>query len=278
MGNRKWLGVVLSIVLAILGTFVLIRYVQSAEDRALAEQETVEVLVVSDTIPEGATLEEVALNVSSKRIPVGAQALGSVSDLSEIQGEVTAVDLVPGEQIVNSRFTTLAVLEASKEIDVPADLLQVTVSLSPDRAVGGSLEPGDIVAYLASFDPFEISGAIPEDPDEEPIQIVVNQNQQTLAPAEKPKTPNTTHIILHKILVTNVQIETLPVPEAETAAEEQGVELAPTGNLLITLAAEAPAIEKIVFTAEFGKVWLAREGEEASELDTEIISRGVIYR
>lgn len=277
MGNRKWLGVVLSIVLAVLGTFVLIRYVQSAEDRALADQETVEVLVVSDTIPEGATLEEVALNVSTKRIPVAAQALGSVSDLSQIQGEVTAVDLVPGEQIVSSRFTTLAVLEASKEIEVPADLLQVTLSLSPERAVGGGLEPGDIVAYVASFDPFELSGAVPGEEDPQTVQVVV-QNDQTPTDAAPPKTPNTTHIILHKLLVTNVQIEKLPVPEAETAAEEQGVELAPTGNLLVTLAADAPSIEKIIFTAEFGKTWLAREGEEATELDTGIISRGSVYR
>ncbi|NNL47748.1 MAG: hypothetical protein HKO76_05235 [Acidimicrobiia bacterium] len=276
MGNRKWLGVVLSIVLAILGTFVLIRYVQSAEDRALADQETVEVLVVSDTIPEGATLEEVALNVSTKRIPVSAQALGSVSDLSQIEGEVTSVNLVPGEQIVNSRFTTLAVLESSQEIDVPDDLLEVTLSLSPERAVGGSLEPGDIVAYVASFEPFELSGAVASEEDNETVQVVVDG--QRLATEEKPKTPNVSHIILHKLLVTSVQIEELPVPEAETAAEERGVELAPTGNLLITLAADAPAIEKMVFTAEFGNVWLAREGEEASELDTAIISRGVVYR
>lgn len=278
MGNRKWIGVALSIVLAVLGTFVLVRYVQSAEDRALAGQETVEVLVVSDTIPEGSTLDVVAEKVSTKRVPVSAQALGSVADLSEIQGEVTAVDLVPGEQLVGSRFTTLALLEAAKEIEVPEDLLEVTVSLSPDRAVGGTLQPGDVVAYVASFEPFELSGATPDPEDEEGVQIVIQQEQQTLAPAEKPKTPNVSHIILHKVLVTNVQIEELPVAETETAAEERGVELAPTGNLLITLAVEAPAVEKIVFTAEYGTVWLAREGEEASELDTAIITRGTVYR
>lgn len=275
MGNRKWIGVVLSIVLAVLGTFVLIRYVQSAEARALADQETVEVLVVSDTIPEGSSVEEVAALVATKRVPVAAQALGSVASLDQIEGEVTAIALLPGEQIVASRFVTREALEAAAEFAVPEDLLQVTLSLSPDRAVGGALKPGDLVAYIASFEPFELNGAVPEPDEEQPVQVIV-QAPQILG--ETPKTPNTSHIVLHKILVTNIQIEQLPVAEAETAAEEQGVELAPTGNLLVTLAADAPAIEKIVFTAEFGMTWLAREGGDASEFGTEIVTRNGIYR
>ena len=91
------------------------------------------------------------------------------------------------------------------------------------------------------------------------------------------RTPNSTGIILHQVLVTFVQAEELP---PETSDEETGsgpVGLAPTGNLLITLALDPVDAERLVFTAEHGTVWLAREGPDVDDSPTEIQTRASVY-
>ena len=51
--NRRLIGLVLAILLAAGGTFVLVSYVRGAEDRALAGEQSVEVLVVDRPIAKG---------------------------------------------------------------------------------------------------------------------------------------------------------------------------------------------------------------------------------
>jgi pilus assembly protein CpaB len=262
--------VLISLVLAAVGTWVLVQYVNSADERALEGTETVDVLVVSDTIPEGASIQEVSTRVERQQVPVNAQAVGSVDTLADLQGTVTAVALVPGEQVLASRFVTPQQFSDTQEYAIPDDLLAVTVSLAPTRALGGELTPGDLVAVIASFAPFDINGVEPSqvDPDaEEPTED-----------EELPKTPNTSGIIVHKAIVTNVQVVEVPAEETKESAEAQGVELAPAKNLLITLATDAPNIEKIVFTAEWGTIWLAIEGELAPEEFDQVQSRNLVYR
>jgi pilus assembly protein CpaB len=89
---------------------------------------------------------------------------------------------------------------------------------------------------------------------------------------------STSHVILHKTLVTSVQIERLPTETDREDAQEEGITLAPTGNLLITLALPAPDVEKVVFSAEHGSMWLADEPDAASEAGTAIQTRGSVYR
>lgn len=268
--DRKWIGVAISVVLAALGTFVLVQYVNGADDRALEGQETVDVLVVSDTIPRGSSIAEVGARVEKKQVPVTAQAVGSVGTLSGLQGTVTAVDLVPGEQVLASRFITPQQFLEQEQYELPDDLLAVTLSLSPERAVGGELKPGDLVAVVASFAPFTIDGAEPSD------EQLTEEEIATLDAL--PQTPNSSGIILHKAIVTNVQVEELPAEATEESADLQGVELAPTGNLLVTIATTAPFVEKIVFTAEWGTVWLAIEGELSAEDLDQVQTRLLVYR
>jgi pilus assembly protein CpaB len=208
-------------------------------------------------------------------IPASVQVAGSVASLADVRDQVTAVELMPGEQVTSARFVAPETFEESQEVEVPEGLVEVTVSLSPDRAVGGALLPGDQVAVFASFEPFEANGVIVEgeEGEEGEEEVVAIEGDDTV------KSPNSTHIIIHKVIVTNVQVETLPAEE-ETEGEstdDSGPELAPTGNLLVTLGVDPAQAERLVFTAEFGMVWLGHEDDQASEDGTRIQSRGTIY-
>ena len=279
--NRKWIGVLVSLVLAAAGTWVLVQYVNGADERALEGVETVDVLVVSESIPEGSTIDDVSSRVERVSVPADSQAIGSVDTLAGLEGQVTSVALVPGEQIIASRFITpeqLAQAQA-REFALPDDLLAVTLSLSPERAVGGALEPGDLVAIVASFEPFDLV-SFPVDPGAEGDNVQTPQDlaEELSSDLLDLETPTSSGIILHKAIVLNVQREELPVPADEESAEEQGLELAPTGNLLVTVATESPYVEKIVFGAEWGELWLAAEGELAPDEFDQVQTRSLIYR
>jgi pilus assembly protein CpaB len=259
--KRKIIGVAAAIVLAALGTGVLLVYVGAAEQRALAGEVTVDVLVANDTIPKGTDVAALGSLVRAEKVPSKVRAKGAIADLEaldDLEGEIALVDLVAGEQLVAARFGTQAELVAQTGVQVPAGLLQVTVSLEPQRALGGQVRPGDTVGVLSSFDPFDLDGVVGEDGEE-----------------GASKTPNTTHLILHKVLVTNVQTEGGMASQAEEGDETTPP--APTGNLLVTLAVDAPSIERLVFTAEHGALWLSAEPDDAPEDGTRIQTRGTVY-
>ncbi len=275
--NRKWIGVLVAVMFASFGTWVLTGYVRSAESRALEGQESTEVLVVAEPVPAGLAAEEMANKVAAELIPAKVQAPGSVASLDQIAGMVTAVDLVPGEQLLATRFVAPEVFAEAEAVEVPEGTVEVTVSLSPERAVGGALRPGDLVAVFASFEPFELDGVEPT--EETPAVEVQDVSQDPAAPDEpaSPKTPNTTHLVIHKVVVTNVLVEQLPATDATDDTAETDVALAPTGNLLVTLAIDPANAERLVFTAEFGTIWLGQESETADESVTRIQTRNTVY-
>ena len=276
---RRAIGIVGAIAVAALGTLLLVGYVRSAEDRALAGEELVEVLVVDQPIPQGMPASLLSDAVRVERVPLKVRAEGGVSDLAALSDLVAATDLVPGEQIVASRFATAESLSEHARIEAPPDTLEVTITLSPERALGGQLVPGDVVAVIASFDPFDLNTFEPSDlgPGEviNPSEIFLGTSGGEGASAIR--SPAATGLILHKVLITSVQAEQVPRAAVEDLPEDAPA-LAPTGNLLITLAGPADAVARIVFTAEHGFLWLAAEGPDVPDTATSIQTRSTVYR
>lgn len=279
---RRWLTVGGAVVLAAVGAILLITYVQGAEERALEGQTMVSVLVVTEPVEKGTTAADLSDFVEERELVQDSVAEGAVSDLGDLTGLIAAVDLVPGEQVLLSRFETPAEATVATRIEVPPELLQATVAVPPDRAVGGRLVPGDLVAVVASFEPFDLGAVEPGDAESledalDSIIVIPGQPGTEDQPANSLtlKTPNSTKIIIHKVLVTGIQVEEAPRETTDGVAAT--VEFAPTGNLLITIAATAEDIEKIVFTMEHGSIWFALEDPDAPVTETDIRTRGNIY-
>ncbi len=142
---RRILAVLVALLCAVLGAVVLVRYVQAADERALAGEETVPVLVVDSEIPEGAGGEEVAGRVSVVDVPARLTTPDSVSDVTALTGLVTTASLLPGEQVRRDRFADPASLLPPGTAAVPVGMVEVSVSLDAQRAAGGALEAGDRV-------------------------------------------------------------------------------------------------------------------------------------
>src|SRR5687767_13647650 len=146
--RRRFVGVAVALVLAILGTTVLMSYVAGARERAVAGGKLVEVLVVKQDIPAGTPASAIAGMVQVTRVPNGAKATGTVSDLSQLGARVASAPLFKGEQLVDRRFVTADQVAAA---GAPPNSLRVTVALDPQRALGGQVKPGDRVGIVASF-------------------------------------------------------------------------------------------------------------------------------
>ena len=257
--TRRVGGVLAAVVLAIVGTLLLVGYVESAKERAVSGELQVDVVVVSQKVPKGTPASLVAGSVKLEKVPDRARAEGALTSLaqvSELGDKVAAVELLAGEQVLSSRFVSA---QAARGAEVPAGKLLVTVSLEPERAIGGQLRPGDTVALLESYAPFEAAES---------------------GGGGTTKTPNVTSLILHKVLVTAVQVAGEDEAALGRKSGEQrtstgaGVTAAPAGKVLVTLALDAQSVERVVFGAEYGTLWLAVEPPEAPSTPGSRITRG----
>jgi pilus assembly protein CpaB len=247
--NRRFVGMAGAMLLAAFGTVMIVGYVKGADGRARDGQQTVQVLVVKKTVPPGTPAEQLGDRVALDEVVKDSVADGAIADVKDVHGRVTSAALVPGEQLVQARFVDSSAYRAGGAgVTVPAGLLQTTIKLDAERAVGGLLTPGVKVAVTTSFDD-KSSGAAAS-----------------------------THTLLHHVLVTNVQVtdssdaeaydNTEDAPENATAPGN-----APTGQILVTLALDVSAVERVVFTAERGSIWLSVEPDNATVAGSSVVTR-----
>lgn len=213
-----------------------------ADERALAGTRTVEVLVVSAPIAAGTPAEDLGELVTTAPLPANVVLPGGVATLDDLEGRVATVDLEVGEQLLDSRFVSPADLQALDEVEIPAGLHEITIALEPQRVLGGEIAAGTTVGVFVS---------------------------NTLVGSES------THLVLHKALVTNVQgLSPVLEPEGDTPA----LEALPAGNVMVTLALDAPSAERLVFGMEQGMVWLSAEPLDADEDGTVVLDWGSVYQ
>ncbi len=239
--RRRVVAAIAAVLLAAVGGVLVLGYANTADQRALAGVQTLDVLVATAVVPEGTAAEELGELVTLERLPAMAVPAGALTTLAEVQGLVTVTDLQPGEQLLAARFVDPAESASAAQVDVPEGLQQVSVLLEPQRVVGGDVSAGDLVGVLLSFgDPAE------------------------------------THLALQQVLVTRVQGGV--TASADPAAEDEGTAAPlPEGSLLVTLAVRGGQAERIVFGAEHGTVWLSLQDEDTTTSGTSVIDREKVY-
>lgn len=272
--KRKLVGILVALVLAIVGTVSLVGYVEKAKNDAIEDDAQVEVLVVQRDIPAGATLAVVAAAVAPTEVPKRLVSTDALVSLDGVDPTLVAgVDLKVGEQLLGSRLVSS---ESLVRVEVPKGLQEITLSLDPERAVGGVLAPGESVGILLSFDT--------EDPDAAGITTTTDYTGNTQAPL--PRLPKTTHLTLNEILVTAVQYsytDTQRTTQPPTTDENGDiipgttVATAPASVLLVTLAVTTPQAEQITFAAEFGLIWLTRQNADTDLTGGTILTLEKVY-
>ena len=234
MRTRRLVTAVLAVVLAALGATLITHYVRGADERALNGLSTVNVLVVTKAVPQGAPAASLDGSVTTKALPKLAVAPGTLTSLQDVAAKVTASPLQPGEQLLKTKFVEpVSLQEKSDEVVLPAGLQEVTVSLERQRMLGSVLTPGNRVGVFVS---------LPKDGE----------------------TPAQTKLVVAKVLVLAVgessSAAASPAPEGGESPDEPAP--APAEALSVRLALDTEDAEKVVFGAEHGRLWLSRQPDD----------------
>ncbi len=219
----------------------------------MAATKPVDVLVVNKAIPAGTPVNEMAASLVIEKVPAAGVADTALANLDNAAGTVSAVDLVPGEQLLEERLVAPEEVKTKGAVTVPAGLQEVSFEVEPKRIVGGRIEVGDHVGFFLSFE----KGAYKANLDDATSQLTVRkalvtavQRAPQTAPAEKP---------------------------AEGAPDPQDTTL-PEGSLMLTVAVNDIDAGKIVFASEFGRLWLTKEPLNAKNNGPRIERKEVVYK
>jgi pilus assembly protein CpaB len=241
-----------AVALAIVGALLIVFYAQGADQRALATTAPVEVLVVKTAIPAGTPVNDMAASLVIEKIPATGKSESALSTLDNQTGTVSAVDLVPGEQLLAERLVAPADVKAQGAVDVPAGLQEVSFEVEPKRVVGGRINVGDHVGISLNFENGAYKAAAGD---------------------------ATTQLTLRKVLVTAVQ----RAPQAASAEKPaDGTDPAdttlPEGSLMLTVAVTDVDAGKIIFTSINGSLWLTKEPLDAQDNGPKIERKEVVYK
>jgi pilus assembly protein CpaB len=240
--NKKLVGVIAAVVMAIVGTGVLVLYVQGAEDRALEGEELVRVLTATAPIPAGTPAAQLEDLVTEEDVPVKVAPEGVISDLVSVSGLVTAIEMVPGEVLLANRFVEPGnVVNRPGSIDVPEGLLEVTLAMSQEQFIGGVPVPGNTIALIALGDRVDFIN-----PNADALG---NQPVDPADPAAAETDYKVAKIVIQQALVTNVQGNPLPAQAATATDATQRVAPA-EGSLLVTLAVDGPDAERLIYVRD----------------------------
>ncbi|WAJ31733.1 RcpC/CpaB family pilus assembly protein [Arthrobacter sp. FX8] len=261
--KTRLLGGIAALLVAVIGTVMLVMYVQNADKRALADTETESVYVVEKPVAAGTAADKLAASVAKKEVPKLALASDTVSSLSDLGDKVTAVPLVPGEQLLSSRLVDANSLLGPSRVQVPEGMQEITLKLPIERVVGGVLKAGDTVGLFISLDDATTNAATGD---------VVSKSSGT-------------QLTFHKVLVTASQFSNGTAAKSDSTATASAGGSAPAkkdatgdGTYLITLARGSADAEKIVFAAEFGNIYLSREPGNAIEGTVGVVDKTRLFR
>lgn len=245
-----------AVVLALIGAMLVVSYAQGADQRAVQNLEPVNVLVVKTAIPAGTPVEAMSASVATEQLPAAAVAESSLKSLDESKGKVAAVDLIPGEQLAKERLVEPENLKSSGSVKIPAGLEEVSFQLEPDRVIGGRLVPGDHVGVFVSMD----AGGMADKADQATTMLTVRKALVTAVQRAPEATP-----------------KAQPTPTASATANQPDTTL-PVGALMLTVAVSDVDAAKIVFAAEYAKMWLSKEPLDAKDGGPRIIQRSEVYK
>ena len=150
--QSRVLAVLIAVILALVATAALVIYVNGADRRAIADQRPVEVLVATKPIPANTSGED-ALNresIEPRQVPQKNALPGAFRNVRQLEGKFAAVDIVPGEQLLPTRWVGANELEGRGLLPIGDEYQALSIGLDITRQVAGFVTPGDNVGIVVT--------------------------------------------------------------------------------------------------------------------------------
>ncbi|MBO1031718.1 hypothetical protein IPV09_10280 [Tessaracoccus sp. SD287] len=244
--SKRTVAAIVAVILALISGFLVLSYAGTADVRAMRGQEPTYVVVTTADIPAGTAAKDLKDLLEVIIIPAVGVAPGAMSTIENVLAfgdQVTATDLVAGEQVIANRFTAL---EQVNTVSVPPGLQEVSLTVQIERAVGGRVKAGSKIGVVISL------GA-PE--------------------SDQPKIST---MALTNVLVTKMEALDKEGVIQQTPAPTADGEVVTIAGYLVTLALNAPDVEKLVYGLEHGEVWLTLQTEDTKHEGRRIVTQAEV--
>jgi pilus assembly protein CpaB len=146
--ERRRILVVAAALVAALGAVLVFVYVRGADARAEDRFETTDVLVATQPIQAGETIEAAsgAGKIAKKPVTNDSLLADYQVDLTALAGKVALTTIYPDEQIIASKFG--ASVAPVSRLQIPDDQIAISVNLTDPARVAGFVNPGSTVAIF----------------------------------------------------------------------------------------------------------------------------------
>jgi pilus assembly protein CpaB len=243
--QSRVLAILVAVVLALVATAALVVYVNGADRRAISGQQPRRVWVAVKVIPAGTSGQAAQNTGLIEQTEVAARNVvqGAVVALSQIQNRHAAVNIEVGEQLLLKRWVGAEEVTGKRLLPIPEDHQALSIGVDMTRQVAGFVTPGDNVGLVLTMS----------------------------APAGGGGNTDRSRFLLQNVQVLAVGATALANASAQGGAGGR-VNQGKGGASLtaVTLAVHETQVERVVFAAEHGSIYLTLmppEAEEAPETD-----------
>lgn len=146
--GRRFALLVAAVLVAALGTSIVFAYVKKADDRAIADQHPVTVLIAKTVISSGTRVIDAANSgaFQTKELPNIAVVPGALSSVDPVKDQVVLTTIFPGQQLLTGMFGATAAASAS--IAIPPGMVAASFAFGDPQRVAGFVQPGSNIAIF----------------------------------------------------------------------------------------------------------------------------------
>lgn len=241
MARRSAL-LIAAVIIAAVGTAMIVLYVQGIDERATEGQELVEVLTATSVIEAGETVSaaQEAGKFEAKKVRRDDMVEGALDSTASITDLVALGSVYPGEQIISDRFGTMGEVQ---NLVIPDDKMAISVELTDFERVAGFVNPGSEVAI------FGTAAA--------PVRRLPDGTEQTLS--------SVTRIILARVPVIGVGTTSV---SSRTVTDEEGAQVVEeVPKTILTVAVTQEEAEKLVLADRTTDLTIALLGGDTKSQD-----------
>lgn len=205
--------IAIAIVLALLAGVIVFFLARGADERALGNEQPVDILVAASLIPKGTALQDAVAQglVQTTQVPAKLQPAGSVTAVTAENGPLLATADIPAGQVIfaGAFAATVPDTAAVAPLEVPDGLMAISVPMEDPNKVGTFLRPGSMIAV---FETIAVPGTDPKAAPTQATRMLIDRAEvlaigTTAAAGATTATPDAWAATLVTIAVDQVQAE-----------------------------------------------------------------------
>jgi pilus assembly protein CpaB len=234
--GRRIIAILVAAVVALAGVVAVMLYARSADSRAVAGQQAVDVFVAKQIVPSGTALKDAVAGelIVKTKVPVKAMPVGALNQVTAENSALLALsDIQPGEYVQAARFGTTPA--GTRAIQVPPGQVAIAVSLVDAARVGSFVTPGSRVVLFDSYETKAAGGAAGA---------------------------TATRVLLDDVLVIAMG-QTALTPMAPGTGEDNAAPTDAAGGALVTVAVTPTDAVRLVHGIQTGRLYAALRGTDA---------------